>query len=156
MDEKVKDQDVLLVKEKSSGELKVVTGIEKDGKPKVVEAKPENEPSFLKIDKNGNALDNFMSNFLRQYKDPTHFQFFKAPIDKVKVPVYPSGKRPTANWRWLSTLSVKNLNWNAPTSASSLRTKTNKIYSLREISVVLPMLNTSKVNIPLFLFHWIN
>lgn len=51
MDEKVKDQDVLLVKEKSSGELKVVTGIEKDGKPKAVEAKPENEPSFLKIDK---------------------------------------------------------------------------------------------------------
>ena len=45
MDEKVKDQDVLLVKEKSSGELKVVTGIEKDGKPKAVEAKPENEPS---------------------------------------------------------------------------------------------------------------
>ncbi len=84
MDEKVKDQDVLLVKEKSSDELKVVTGIEKDGKPKTVEAKPENEPSFLKIDKNGNALDNFMSNFLRQYKDPTHFQFFKAPIDKVK------------------------------------------------------------------------
>lgn len=84
MDEKVKDQDVLLVKEKSSGELKVVAGIEKDGKPKTVEAKPENEPSFLKIDKNGNALDNFMSNFLRQYKDPTHFQFFKAPIDKVK------------------------------------------------------------------------
>lgn len=84
MDEKLKDQDVLLVKEKSSDELKVVAGIEKDGKPKTVEAKQENEPSFLKIDKNGNALDNFMSNFLRQYKDPTHFQFFKAPIDKVK------------------------------------------------------------------------
>ena len=84
MDEKVKDQDVLLVKEKSSDELKVVAGIEKDGKPKTVEAKQENEPSFLKIDKNGNALDNFMSNFLRQYKAPTHFQFFKAPIDKVK------------------------------------------------------------------------
>lgn len=84
MDEKLKDQDVLLVKEKSSDELKVVTGIEKDGKPKTVEAKQENEPSFLKIDKNSNALDNFMSNFLRQYKDPTHFQFFKAPIDKVK------------------------------------------------------------------------
>jgi hypothetical protein len=48
------------------------------------EAKQENEPSFLKIDKNGNALDNFMPNILRQYKDPTHFQFFKAPIDKVK------------------------------------------------------------------------
>ncbi len=84
MDEKLKDQDVLLVKEKSSEELKVVTDIEKDGKLKTVEPKQENEPQFLKIDKNGNALDNFMSNFLRQAKDPTHFQFFKAPIDKIK------------------------------------------------------------------------
>ena len=24
-----------------------------------------------------------MSNFQRQYKDPTHFQFFKVPIEKV-------------------------------------------------------------------------
>lgn len=84
MDEKLKDQDVLLVKEKSSEELKVVTDIEKDDKLKTVEPKQENEPQFLKIDKNGNALDNFMSNFLRQAKDPTHFQFFKAPIDKIK------------------------------------------------------------------------
>lgn len=83
MDEKLKDQDVLLVKEKGSDELKVVAGMEKDGKPKTVEAKQENEPQFLKIDKHGNALENFMSNFLRQAKDPTHFQFFKAPIDKV-------------------------------------------------------------------------
>lgn len=83
MDEKVKDQDVLLVKKKGSDELKVVAGMEKDGKPKTVEPKQENEPQFLKIDKNGNALENFMSNFMRQAKDPTHFQFFKAPIDKV-------------------------------------------------------------------------
>lgn len=83
MDEKVKDQDVLLVKEKGSDELKVVAGMEKDGKPKAVEAKQENEPQFLKIDKHSNALENFMSNFMRQAKDPTHFQFFKAPIDKV-------------------------------------------------------------------------
>ena len=83
MSENLKDQDVLLVKEKDSDKLKVVSGIEKDGLPKSVEPKKENEPQFLRIDKSGNALDNFMSNFQRQYKDPTHFQFFKVPIEKV-------------------------------------------------------------------------
>jgi hypothetical protein len=83
MSENLKDQDVLLVKEKNSEKFKVVSGIEKDGQPKSVEPKKENEPQFLRIDKSGNALDNFMSNFQRQYKDPTHFQFFKVPIEKV-------------------------------------------------------------------------
>jgi hypothetical protein len=83
MDEKLNNQDVLLVKEKDSDKLKVVSGIEKDGQPKSVEPKKENEPQFLRIDKSGNALDNFMSNFQRQYKDPTHFQFFKVPIEKA-------------------------------------------------------------------------
>jgi len=83
MSENLKDQDVLFVKEKDSDKLKVVSGIEKDGQPKSVEPKKENEPQFLRIDKSGNALDNFMSNFQRQYKDPTHFQFFKVPIEKV-------------------------------------------------------------------------
>lgn len=88
MDEKVKDQDVLLVKEKGSDEVKVVAGMEKDGKPKTVAAKQENEPQFLKIDKHGNALENFMSNFLRQAKDPTHFQFLKVPFEKVYEAIY--------------------------------------------------------------------
>ena len=84
MDEKLNNQDVLLVKEKDSDKLKVVSGIEKDGKPKSVEPQKENEPQFLRIDKSGNALDNFLSNFQRQYKDPTHFQFFKVPIEKAR------------------------------------------------------------------------
>lgn len=83
MDEKVKDQDVLLVKEKGNDELKVVAGMEKDGKPKAIDAKEENNPAFLKIDKHGNVLDNFLANFMRQVKDPTRFEFFKAPMDKV-------------------------------------------------------------------------
>lgn len=83
MDEKSNNQDVLLVKEKESDELKVVSGIDKNGRPKVVDPGQENESQFLKIDKYGNALENFMSNFLRQYNDPTHFQFFKVPMDQV-------------------------------------------------------------------------
>ena len=85
MDEKLKDQDVLLVKEKNSDELKVVKGINpQSGKLDTVSPKPENQQDFMKIDKNGNILENFLSNFSRQFKDPTNFLLFKAPADKVE------------------------------------------------------------------------
>jgi len=83
MNENLKDQDVLLVKEKKSDELKVVKGINK-GKLDTVSPKPENQPDFMKIDKHGNVLENFLSNFARQFKNPTQFLFFKAPADKAE------------------------------------------------------------------------
>jgi hypothetical protein len=83
MGKNVKDYDVLLVKEQNNNELKVVSGIEKNGKLKTVNPAAENEPDFLKFDKHGNALENFFENFMRQVKDPTHFHFFKVPADKL-------------------------------------------------------------------------
>lgn len=84
MNEKLKDQDVLLVTEKDGANPKVVIGLNDDGTPKVVEPKKENEPDFLKIDKHSDALENFMSNFMRQSKEPTHFHFFKVPLDGLE------------------------------------------------------------------------
>jgi hypothetical protein len=84
MDKDLKDRDVLLVKEKDSSELKVVTGVNKDGTPKTALPADENNPDFLKIDKHGNVLENFFENFMRQAKDPTRFEFFKVPLDKLK------------------------------------------------------------------------
>jgi hypothetical protein len=103
MDEKLNDQDVLLVADKKDDKLNVVTGMGEDGKLKSVSPKPENEPQFLKLDKHGNILENFLTNFHRQYKDPTHFQFFKVPVnmvekmssslqDMLKQPEVPSNK----------------------------------------------------------------
>ncbi len=83
MNEKLNDQDVLLVTEKDDTNPKVVTGLNEDGTPKTVEPKKENEPEFLKIDKHGDALENFMSNFMRQCKEPTHFHFFKVPLNGI-------------------------------------------------------------------------
>lgn len=83
MNEKLKDQNVLLVTEKDSTNPKVVAGMNEDGTPKTVEPKKENEPDFLKIDKHSDALENFMSNFMRQCKEPTHFHFFKVPLDGI-------------------------------------------------------------------------
>jgi hypothetical protein len=84
MNEKLKDQDVLLVKEQNSDELKAVKGIDKNGKLQTVPPTQEHNPDFLRIDKHGNVLENFFSNFMRQVKDPTHFLFFKAPADKAE------------------------------------------------------------------------
>lgn len=84
MNEKLKDQEVLLVKDKDSDKLNVVTGLNEDGTPKTALPKKENEPDFLKIDKHSDALENFMSNFIRQAKEPTHFHFFKVPLNTLE------------------------------------------------------------------------
>lgn len=80
MNEKLKDQDVLLVTQKGDNKPLAVTGLNEDGTPRTTDPKEKNEPDFLKIDKNSDVLENFMSNFMQQCKDPTHFQFFKVPI----------------------------------------------------------------------------
>jgi len=85
MEETLTDhREVLLVKEKSSDEIKAVKEITTDGKVKTTAAKQANEPDFMKIDKNANALENFLSNFLRQAENPTHFRFFKVPLEKLE------------------------------------------------------------------------
>jgi len=80
MNENVKEQDVLLLKEKSDGKL-YAAGMDKSGK--VNAAKPEENPDFLKIDIHGNLLKNFFENFMRQIKNPTRFEFFRVPADKI-------------------------------------------------------------------------
>lgn len=85
MAEKLNDQDVLLVKEKNSDELKVVKGINPESKKlDTVHPNLENQPDFMKIDRHGNALDNFMENFNRQFKNPTEFMFFKVPVNQAE------------------------------------------------------------------------
>ena len=80
MKEDLKDRDILLVKEKGGNELKAAK-MDKEGKIK--QAKPDgNNPDLLKIDKNGNILENFFENFMRQVKEPTRFEFFRIPAEK--------------------------------------------------------------------------
>ena len=84
MEQKMKDQDVLLVKEKGESKLKAVTGFDEDGKLKTELPKQANAESFLKIDRYANPLESFFTNFQRQYKNPTDFQFFKVPVALVE------------------------------------------------------------------------
>lgn len=84
MDEKVKDHDVLLVKEPSNEKIKVVAGVDGGGKLKTVPPSQTNQQDFMKIDKHSNVLENFFTNFMRQIKDPTHFKFFKGSSDNIE------------------------------------------------------------------------
>ncbi len=84
MEQKTKDHDVLLVKEKNEGKLKAVTGLSEDNKLKTQLPKQANAASFLKIDKYGNPLDNFFANFQRQYENPIDFRFFRVPASLVE------------------------------------------------------------------------
>ncbi|MDR0603717.1 MAG: DUF3945 domain-containing protein [Bacteroidales bacterium] len=84
MEEDLKDQDVLLVRNKKSNELKAVTGInEEEGTLKTTLPKETNNPDFMRIDKQGNVLENFFENFTRQVKNPTHFEFFRVPAENM-------------------------------------------------------------------------
>ncbi|SHE50568.1 Protein of unknown function [Mariniphaga anaerophila] len=83
MKQDTKEQDVLLVKEKNEAKLKAVTGFDENGKLKTEAPKQANSASFLKINRHGNPLENFFTNFNRQYKNPTDFQFFRVPATLV-------------------------------------------------------------------------
>jgi hypothetical protein len=68
MNENLEDQDILLIKEKDSGELKAIKEIDsKNRKLETVSPKSEDQPSFMKFDRHGNTLDNFLENFNRKY-----------------------------------------------------------------------------------------
>ena len=84
MDEKIIDHDVLLVKEPGDDKLKAVAGIDESGKLKTVPPSKTHEQDFMRIDKHSNVLENFFANFLRQYKDPTHFGFFKVSAAELE------------------------------------------------------------------------
>ncbi len=84
MEQKMNDQDVLLVKEKDENKLKAVVGFDNDGKLKTELPKEANAGGFLKIDRFGNPLESFFTNFHRQYQNPSEFRFFKVPASIVE------------------------------------------------------------------------
>ena len=72
MDEKVKtDEPKVLLTQGEDGKLKAIAG-EQDGKLKTVNPTKENADQFMKIDTNGNALENFFKKLSAQFSHPSH------------------------------------------------------------------------------------
>lgn len=92
MADNIKDQDVLLVKEQGDEKLKVVSGIDNDGKLKTAPPTKQHALDFMKIDKHSDVLENFFSNFMRQVKEPKHFGFFKGSTDNIESDALVIGK----------------------------------------------------------------
>ena len=59
--------------EKEAGKLSVISGIDDKGNLKTTEAIAANQAAFLKFNNKDGLLKNFMSNFLRQFNDPSRF-----------------------------------------------------------------------------------
>lgn len=70
--------DTLIVLNIHTNEVEMVKGIDKEGNLQKVppEDKKEND-QLIRVDKHGDIFTNFFSNFYRQLKNPTHFNFFK-------------------------------------------------------------------------------
>ena len=82
---KKKHEDVLVVRDEKTGEISVVAGLDARGYPKRAQAKAEHSQEFLRFDRHGDAIDNFMRNFYRQCKEPTRFGFYRVAADTVEA-----------------------------------------------------------------------
>ena len=70
--------------EKEAGKLSVVSGIDDKGNLKTTEAIAANQAAFLKFNNKDGLLKNFMTNFLKQFNNPTHFGLYKVVADNVE------------------------------------------------------------------------
>lgn len=79
-----KDQteEVLIVQNNETGQVGAVTGLNEDGTPKITDPMFVTLEDLVKFKKGQNPLEAFLSNFVRQCKNPTMFGFFKVPADR--------------------------------------------------------------------------
>ena len=70
--------------EQEAGKLSVVSGVDDKGNLKTTEAVAANQAAFLKFNNKDGLLKNFMTNFLKQFNNPTHFGLYKIVADNVE------------------------------------------------------------------------
>ncbi|SMP33518.1 hypothetical protein [Chryseobacterium profundimaris] len=70
--------ETLLVLNIHHNRIELVKGIDKEGSlQKVPPEERKDNDQLIRVDKHGDLFSNFFSNFYRQLKNPTHFNFFK-------------------------------------------------------------------------------
>ena len=71
--------DILLVLDKEKKKIQAVKSLDENGKMETIEPTKKNQTQFMKIDKHGDFISNFFSNFISQLRNPSKFSFFKVP-----------------------------------------------------------------------------
>jgi len=70
--------DTLLVLNIQTNAVEMVKGIDKEGNlQKFPPNEKKDDDQLIRVDKHGDLFSNFFSNFYRQLKNPSHFNFFK-------------------------------------------------------------------------------
>jgi len=70
--------------EKEAGKLSVVSGIDDKGKLQTTETKDVYQAAFLKFNNKDGLLKNFMTNFLKQFNEPSRFGLYKVVANNVE------------------------------------------------------------------------
>ena len=82
MAQDLNQEEVLISRNNETGKVGAVTGLNKDGTPKMTDVKSAKLSDLVKFSKGQNPMEAFLSNFLRQCKNPSTFGFFKVPADR--------------------------------------------------------------------------
>lgn len=93
-------EEVLIARNNDTGQVGAVTGLNKDGTPKMTDVKSAKLSDLVKFQKGQNPLEAFLSNFIRQCKNPSSFGFFRVPADRydtVGTVIGDLAKDPVAN-----------------------------------------------------------
>lgn len=85
MDQTTEQQELLVARNNESGQVGVVVGQNPDGTPRMADVKSTPFSELIKFSKGQNPLEAFMSNFMRQAKNPTLFSFFRLPADRYEA-----------------------------------------------------------------------
>lgn len=80
--ENIQEQEVLIARNNETGQVGAVAGQNPDGTPQMADAKTAKLSDLVKFNKGQNPLEAFISNFVRQAKNPTMFSFFRLPADR--------------------------------------------------------------------------
>ena len=79
--ENIQEQEVLIARNNETGQVGAVAGQNPDGTPQMAEMIAKLS-DLVKFNKGQNPLEAFISNFVRQVKNPTMFSFFRLPADR--------------------------------------------------------------------------
>lgn len=86
MEENTNDY-ILVIEDKDSKKLQVVSSVDAQGNIHTVEPLDANSRQFMKFNEKDSLFKNFMENFSKQFKDPSHTGLYKLVADKVESSV---------------------------------------------------------------------
>ena len=104
------EPNVLIARNNETGQIGAVTGQNPDGSPQMSDVKSASLSDLVKFSKGQKPLEAFMSNFIRQAKNPSIFGLFKvgaANFDTEGKALASLLENPEANKQMLDPYAVK-------------------------------------------------